>query len=217
MAEQQYDLFFRGDLVDGFFRDFVQADLQVLFKANDAYMARLFSGQEQLIKQQVYKATAIKYQTAFKQAGAKLIVRPHQAANRTAPTTSVDDAKAEPPVANNTLGFTDSQSGENDPDLIEQHQPPLQAPVIVPTWDLAPPGVDLGVARGFTPTLVDTSALTVASLGADLLLPDRFESPIPSVNTDGLSLAPVGGLIETLTGQAPEVKVDIGHLRVEPL
>ena len=73
------------------------------------------------------------------------------------------------------------------------------------------------MARGFTPTLVDTSALTVASLGADLLLPDRFESPIPSVNTDGLSLAPVGGLIETLTGQAPEVKVDIGHLRVEPL
>ena len=63
----------------------------------------------------------------------------------------------------------------------------------------------------------ESSEASVASLGADLLLPDRFESPIPSVNTDGLSLAPVGGLIETLTGQAPEVKVDIGHLRVEPL
>ncbi|MFT5007624.1 MAG: hypothetical protein ACI9RY_000970 [Reinekea sp.] len=217
MAEQQYDLFFRGDLVDGFFRDFVLADLQALFKANDAYMEGLFSGQEQLIKQQVDKATAIKYQRAFKQAGAKLIVRSHQHAGKVTPTVSEGVAKADPTAENKTLGFTDSQSSENDPSLIEQHQPPLHAPAAVPSWDLAAPGVDLGVARGFTPTLVDTSALTIATLGADLLMPERFESPTPIIDTGGLSLAPVGSLIETLPDQAPAVRVDISHLRVEPL
>lgn len=217
MAEQQYDLFFRGDLVDGFFRDFVQADLQVLLKAKDASMASLFSGHEQLIKQQVDKTTALKYQKAFKQIGAKLLVRPHQAASKTAPATAGGSARAERPAADDTLGFKDSQPGEDDSNLSEQHQPPLQAPSAIPSWDLAAPGVDLGVARGFTPRHVDTSALTLAALGADLQEPDPFEAPTPVVNTGGLSLAPVGGLIETVTDQRPAVQVDISHLRVEPL
>ncbi|WP_320822841.1 hypothetical protein [Reinekea sp.] len=231
MAEQQYDLFFSGDLVDGFFLDFVKVDIQTLFKASDAYVANLFSGQEQLIKKQVDKTTAIKFQTAFKQAGAKLIVRPHNAglasaASRVAPAEPVasrqpmaapEPAAARQPDTSVILGFSDSRSGENDPSLSAQYQPPLQAPKSVPGWDLSVPGTDMGVATAFEAANIDTSGLTVATVGEDLLLADPFESPAPIVNTDSLTLAPVGGLIDNLDDKPAPLVVDISHLHVEPL
>jgi len=235
MAEQQYDLFFSGDLVDGFFLDFVKVDIQSLFKASDAYVASLFSGQEQLIKKKVDKATAIKFQTAFKQAGAKLIVRPHNATLASepsqvappepiaapqptvAPAPTASTITARQPDTPAELGFSDTPSGENDPSLSEQHQPPLQAPKSVPIWDLSVAGADLGVATAFEPANIDTSALTVANVGTDLLSPDPFEAPAPIINTDSLTLASVGGLIETLADKAAPVLVDISHLRIEPL
>ena len=77
MADLYYDLFFNGQLLEGYFLDFVKADIQNLFKADDAYIDKLFSGQEQAIKLKVDKPTAIKFQQAFKKSGAKLIVKAH--------------------------------------------------------------------------------------------------------------------------------------------
>jgi hypothetical protein len=246
MAEQQYDLFFGGDLVDGFYLDLVKAEIQTLFNASDVYVNSLFSGQEPLVKKQVDKATAIKFQTAFKKAGGKLIVRPHdpfvaakprpvappkpaimpQPIAATEPATSaflISANQPGTPAGSAEPGFNGNRSSENAPDLVEQRQPPLQAPEAVPGWILSVPGADLGVATTFKPADIDTSALTMATLGADLLVPDPFESPaaivntVNTVNTDNLTLAPVGSRIETLNEKAAPVLVDISHLRVEQL
>jgi hypothetical protein len=242
MADQQYDLFFSGQLMDGFYEDFVKADIKALFKANDAYIDKLFSGQEQLIKRQVDKATAIKFQQAFKKAGAKLIVKVHapqiaqssgnplldeqtKSASQPAPATmtpvSAGTVPAPAPAAPHTgslhFQLTDNAvSGENNDELIEHHQPDIHAPDAVPTWGLAEAGSQLAEPSQIEPANVDTSALSVAEAGAVLTQATGFEAPAPVINTDAISLAEAGGDIETLDDKPPPVQVDTSHLRVEP-
>lgn len=244
MAEQQYDLLFSGQLLDGHFADFVKADIQQLFKADDAYIAALFSGTEQVIKRQVDKPTAIKFQQAFKKAGAKLVAKLHQpnsaqaqvAAESTTPTApekpqaqraaTVSNAPTPPPsaavkpqlvapkTANEFTLTTEVVAGESDDALIEHHQPELCAPETLPNWDLSAAGSALVEAEPFVPADIDTSNLTVADAG-ERLTPPAFEAPDPIINTDAISLAPNQGEIENLPDERQPVKVDTSHLSVE--
>lgn len=239
MADQQYDLFFSGQLIDGFYEDFVKADIKTLFKANDAYVEKLFSGQEQLIKRQVDKATAIKFQQAFKKAGAKLVVKLHspQAAASTK-TKSTAPAAASKPLEQQPLPKTNpapalatkpaeagsphfqltsnAVSGENNDTLIEHHQPDISAPEAIPAWDIAEVGAQLAEPKPVASLDVDTSALSLAETGATLTQQSGFEEPAPVINTDAISLAEAGSDIETLDDKPPPVRVDTSHLSVEP-
>ena len=230
MAEQQYDLFFSGQLLDGHFTDFVKADIKQLFKADDAYVNALFSGKEQVIKAKVDKATAIKYQQAFKKAGAKLIVKAHsaqvtqqtahQASNKMTPTSpSVSKPVAPKPTVTASTGplslTTQPSQGENSADLIENHQADIHAPSAVPNWDVSAPGVQLVEATVFQPANIDTSDITVADVGANLIAQQGFEEPTPFIDTSSISLAKAGGFIETLDDKPAPVRVDISHLRLE--
>jgi len=234
MAEQQYDLFFRGELVDGFYVDFVKADIQSLFKADQAYVDKLFSGQEQAIKTKADKATAIKFQQAFKKAGAKLIVRAHGApapiskpatTSKPAPIHEVKSASVNETTAQASqkqvisaeqfTTTTEATANENSPDLIESHQPDIHAPDSIPSWDLGAPGAQIGEESQFIPANVDTSALSVAETGADLIANKGFEEPAPIINVDALSLAAAGSDLEVLDDKPAPVIVDISHLSVE--
>jgi hypothetical protein len=222
MAEQQYDLLFSGQVLEGFFVDFVKADIQNLFKANQAYVDQLFSGQEQRIKSAVDKATAIKFQQAFKKAGAKLVVKAHdpskqatQASSKTRP--SADTVRKSTPNTS-TAAFeitTEAVAGENASDLIEHHQPDILPPTAAPSWDISAPGIDLVEPAPASEVNIDTSDLSVANVGESLISAPMFEEPAPVISTDGLSLAEPGGTIETIDDQKPPVQVDISHLSVE--
>lgn len=245
MTEVRYDLVFRGELIDGFFEDFVRSDLQAIFKADQQYIDRLFSGSDQAIKTNVDKATAIKFQQAFKKAGAKLIVKQHsvaQAPSRpaqvTAPPTGVKPTSAvTPPAAKtaprvtsvttesptpavkisaNTLTTTkDIISGEGDPSLVESHQPDIKAPDAIPNWNLSAPGAQLGEPTKITPLDIDTSSFTLAETGADLIVSRAPEEPAPIIDISNISIAESVGNIETLDDKLPPVVVDISHLSVE--
>jgi hypothetical protein len=233
MAEQLYDLTFSGELLEGYFIDFVKADLQTLFKVNEAYIDALFSGPNQTVKLKVNKATAIKYQKAFKQAGAKLIVRAHNpalirdkpgnkaeqapagAARTEARTTEARTGTQQTASENLTITLN-AVTGENAADLVEHHQPDLPVPETIPQWDIAAPGVQLVESTELPIAEVDTSSLTVAETGADLLGNAlQFEEPAPIINVDTLSLAPAGAELD-VTGDKPQpVEVDISHLKIE--
>ncbi|MDX1341134.1 MAG: hypothetical protein R3227_02230 [Reinekea sp.] len=229
MAEQQYDLLFSGQCLEGHYVDFVKADLQTLFKASQDYIDGLFSGQEQIIKRKVDKATAIKFQQAFKKAGAKLTVKIHNPSAQ--PTTPIVKAAAAPdtksvpnrPVQPQAptgipaqLGTTTAVApGENADDLIEHHQPDIKAPATVPSWDVSAPGAVLGGETPFVPANIDTSDLSVAAPGADLIIHSGFEEPTPVINTDAISLADPGATIDTLDDHQAPVRVDISHLSLE--
>lgn len=221
MADAQYDLFFNGQLLDGHFEDFVKADLKALFRTDDAYIDRLFNGELQTLKTKVDKATAIRFQQAFKKAGAKLIVRPHSAPQSHRPTPEKAAAKpqatpaTERPQAAAELTITASAvSGENDDALIEHHQPAITPPEQIPSWDLASPGTPLTDARADEArSEIDTHHLSLASPGSDLS-EYRWETPIATIDTEHLSVAPPGAELETLNDDKPAVQVDVSHLNV---
>ncbi len=229
MAEQQYDLFFCGDILEGHYLDFVKSDLQRLFKADDSYIDKLFTGSEQAIKLHVDKPTAIKYQKAFKAAGAKLIVRLHSnktpqvTTKPTRPNNTVP-ASNPPPISaassNSALKLTTvdhSIEGENSNNLIERHQPDISAPTTIPDWNIAHPGVRLVEPVEVEMPDIDTSGLSVANVGEDLLTRNAFESPAPIINTETISLAPPGTELDTLDEKPAPVKVDTSHLTIKAM
>lgn len=240
MADQQYDLFFNGQLLEGHFEDFVKADIKALFKANDAYVDRLFSGEDVAVKKAVDKTTAIKFQQAFKKAGAKLIVKVHSpgapatqpakpaVSTETGPSFQTEEPirspKAEtdqPKVAASSFATTEfeltqsSVAGENDSALIEHHQPDIQAPASLPTWDIAAAGEALVEAEEIESVSIDTSAFSLAETGSNLTEPNPFEEPAPVIDTSAITVAEVGTTLDTLKADHPPVSVDISHLSVE--
>lgn len=72
---QQFEIAFSGQIAPGAELSQVKAAIARLFKADEALLARLFSGQRMIIKQSVDAAAAAKYQSAFQRAGAVLEVR----------------------------------------------------------------------------------------------------------------------------------------------
>ncbi len=72
---QQFEIAFSGQIAPGAELSQVKAAIARLFKADEALLARLFSGQRMIIKQSVDAAAAVKYQSAFQRAGAVLEVR----------------------------------------------------------------------------------------------------------------------------------------------
>ncbi len=223
MSEQQYDLFFGGQVLEGHFVDFVKADIQQLFKADDKYVDSLFSGQEQVIKRKVDKPTAIKFQQAFKKAGAKLIVKAHnptiqpqvKPSQTSTPATNKANTTSTREQVSEFQLITTQKSGENADNLIEKHQPDINAPSVIPNWALSAPGAQLIEPSTFQPVDIDTSDLSVADVGANLSTQQGFEEPAPFIDVSAISLADVGATIDVLDDKPAPVSVDISHIRLE--
>ncbi len=85
MSQKLYNLEFSGQVVPGWDIDEVKANLAKLLKANEEKIYKLFSGGRFFIKKNVDHKTAIKINTALKDAGADCIIAPAQDAGATAP------------------------------------------------------------------------------------------------------------------------------------
>lgn len=193
MSEERFDIYFRGDLLEGFFVDFVRADMARLFKTDEARLAAFFSGDAQPIKLKVDKATAAKYQKALKQIGARPIIVP---AGQAVPEPEAEQASGHRPAPAPTPD--DEQSATADES----------------DWTILPPGSDIGEAREAPPARVDTSALSLAEPGADLV--DARTEPDPTVvDTSSLSLAEAGADLLEDGRAAPPPAPDTSHLSLD--
>ena len=85
MSEKLYNLEFSGRVIPGWDIDEVKANLAKLMKANEEKIYKLFSGSRFFIKKKIDHQTAIKINTALKDAGADCIIAPAQDAGATAP------------------------------------------------------------------------------------------------------------------------------------
>lgn len=76
MEETSYNLIFHGVIAEGQDAETVRKNIAELFKVSDDKVERLFSGRPVAVKKNVDHVTALKYQSAFKKAGALCSIEP---------------------------------------------------------------------------------------------------------------------------------------------
>lgn len=189
MSEERFDLYFKGDLLDGYYADFVKVDMARLFKTDVERIEPFFSGQPQPVKLKVDKAAAAKYQKALKAIGARLLIVP---AGQPLPTRHRHRQGTESNAAQPT-----SESEK----------------AAAPAWKILPPGSDIGERRDQAAVYVDTSRLSLAIVGAPLV--DKPKAPEPEpVDTSSLSLADAGEPLVEATRQPEPRPIDTSSLSV---
>lgn len=97
MSGDLYLIQFQGDIADGFSIGDVKHNLAALFKAPPEKIEKLFSGTPAVIRKNVDRATALKYQAAMKKAGAISRVIPVKSAD-TEPKPLAPDKTKQPGV-----------------------------------------------------------------------------------------------------------------------
>lgn len=187
---QQFEIAFSGEIAPGAQLEQVKAAIARLFQADDALLARLFSGQRMVIKQSIDTDAAAKYQAAFQRAGAVLEVR-----DLTAPSIEeiIPGLPAEEPTAN---AQPDSLSAPR----VESGRPAM--------LQVAPRDEYMAAFSA-----VQAPDFGIAPLGDDLQ-PTPAEKPAPNLDLSSMSLAPVGSDMGQLPGIEAVVSPDISHIKL---
>ena len=162
MSANDWEVVFSGEVAEGHDRAAVIANLARLFRTGEDRIARLFSGGEFVLKSRLDEDTARRYRATVQKAGALCRVRRREAA---------DTTTAAGPAPDTGAGRGEQGGG--------------------PAWTVDPPGVVILEQREKPVREVDTSRLSLAPPGADILEAADTETP-PPPDTSHLSLAPPG-------------------------
>ena len=200
MADPKYDIYFRGEILPEANEAEVRVAIAKIFNADDTKLAQLFSGKVNTIKKSVDKATAAKYQQAFKKAGAKAVI--------TVAKTVVNAQASKPPV--------------------EIPQPPKEKPineavakvtepkVAEANWGILPAGSDLLTSderRNIPDADIDTSAIKMVSPFAEVETKEKTAPSAP--DTSHISVANVGeDMNPNRSAPLPELELDLSEFSV---
>ncbi len=165
MPDPRFDIFFRGQIMEGRDPSSVKDEIAKLFKADADKVARLFSGKPICIKSAVDQETAARYRDAIRNAGALVEIRPaaqtlKEGAPEPAAVAASDQAPpAEPPA---------TEEGDmvllppNTGSLIDCAQEVAPQPIPdISSVALAPEGATIDESEEAPPAEIDTSDLTL--------------------------------------------------------
>ena len=197
MADPKYDIYFRGEILPGADAAQVKSAIAQIFKADAAKLAILFAGKVNTIKKSVDKATAAKYQQAFKKAGAKAVItlaKEEQSSESpaAAPVAGQQETAPLPKSSPESLSKPDSRvdsTADNTPDSI----PAIKQAISDANWDVLPSGSDLlkpDERRDIPDVDIDTSSIKVVSPFAEIEVDNKPIPPAP--DTSHISVAEVG-------------------------
>jgi hypothetical protein len=163
MAEQRYDLSYRGLLSPGADPDEARRRLGAIFKLKEAGLDRLFTGKPVIVKRDVDAPTAAQFERIFAQAGAELTVVP------------INGGDAEP-----------------EPAAPEEDESPQGLSIDTSMLSLAPPGGVLEEPPPAVSLELDISYLSLVP-GDDWTLADCEPppTPIPLPDLSYLTLVPL--------------------------
>ncbi len=174
---QYFEIAFSGQLLPSAELSQTKAAIIRLFKADEAALARLFSGVRVVIKSRVDAATAAQYQAAFKQAGAVLELR------------ELECQESGDLTQRNVAQHAEVQSGQEqvfDALHVKARDQYMAAFSHVQALDfgLAPVGVDLQPASvEVAAPQFDFSDLTLAPVGSDMgQLPPSRPQQLPDIS-----------------------------------
>ena len=192
MTDKLFDIAFSGQIVDGADLQVVKQVIGKIFKADEARLAKMFSGRRILIKRQADEITMIKYRGAFQKAGAVCeIVDLSEQAESTAGNS--------PPPVNKTPEAPQTDDAEyvsKYPESDEVPQALLSIPLDVNgeniqdlSADVAPVGSSMqDQIKAVEEPVIDISGIDVAPVGSDMSQ-NKGEAPPPPPDTTGLTMA----------------------------
>ncbi len=209
MADEKYDLVFRGELEPGADLAEVKQNLSRLFKMDLARIEALFSGRAIVLKRGLDAETAGKYRMAIRKAGASIAVSSSQpAASAGAPASP--STNTSPANQNQPQTAAAGSAGENPS---SPATPPVRSNAATEDFSLAPVGGDI-LAPNEKPRQpvveINTAAFSLRPAGGALLDDDEYEQQVPlPLDLQGLDLAPVGADVLKPEERRTEVDVDI--------
>lgn len=228
MDSSVYDIYFQGEALEGFDINVVKQNMAKLFQANAQTLTALFSGKTVLLKKDLNKDDALKYQTLLKKAGAKIVIKARRvdvAAGTTqapAHAAPMQQATARPAAQSSPVAAKESSAAPTASAPLTASVSPAGAgnnTASSPSWSVAPAGSGLlkpEERHEAAPVQVDTSALSVAALSP---MPQVQKAVPPPPDTSNLSVAAVGttlgtGERERINAQAivPDVAFDVAEV-----
>lgn len=210
--EQRYNIYFAGQVMDGFALDSVREQLARVFNADAATLEKLFCGTPQLIKRNCDKSTALKYKQALERAGAVPVIKRAGAPAAAAPADAKAMTAAEKIAA---LAAAPDHTAYRAEPAAPSPTTLQQAPVAESGGiALTPPGTEVlreheraePIARE-----VDTSGLAVETAER---LSERAPPPPPAPDTTHLSMADVGASIPNLAATATPLSPSLEGLEL---
>lgn len=245
-SQPLFDLIFRGDILPGHQLPEVKAKLAQLFKTDVVKINALFSGAAVQLKRNLDQATAEKYQTVLRKAGAAVQLA-EAGKVRTAPVAASREPKTAPVAPPTALqprsDLQESAAAKRDAASAatpgQQAAPatagatpapvgsPVPAPVAAATeptgLSLAPVGADLreGQEKPHVETpAVDVSQITMRPPGADLL--DDSERPVVkavAVRGENYGLSELGAdlLHDSEKSPAAAIRIDLPDVDLAPV
>jgi len=190
MMDGQFDVIFRGQTMKNRALDEVKANLVALFKSSPEAVEKLFSGDEVAIKKSLDYTTAMKYQSALKNAGALALIK----------EVEKQQAPQQPVQNQNRASFATPEPEDPVQAAVAKQEPILQQATVKESVNQPAKAQD-------------DSGMTLAAAGARILPNKVYEKR--EVDTSELSLANVGERI--LPKKPPEnhPQPSIDHLKLE--
>lgn len=220
--DERYRLIYRGEILDGQHRAVVKRRLTELLKLGDAQVEKLFAGQPVVLKRDVDRDTAARYQALFKKAGGRLRVTAEAAAGASGVPDTAAPRVASAAPADAAVSATETQvASVRTPEFEVQSTwfPPPAEPrgeIEAPEYSLAAVGSDLSEGRDEPPPRVPDADFEIAEVGADLLT-DRVEVPVADLGPLNFEVAEVGADIGPRPPPSDARAPDVSHLAiVEP-
>ncbi|MFL0803711.1 MAG: hypothetical protein K6L81_08325 [Agarilytica sp.] len=213
MAEELYNIVFKGELVRSFELDAVKKNVGQLFKMQGPKLDALFSGKTIVLKRNLNFDAATKYRVAIKKAGARVDLMPVESAAEAAPDAP-NPAKA--------------QVGQGDAPAASAPRPMGKAVFGEQASSLdastTAPGSSAAVAKPESPkeavqALADESGFSLAPVGTSVLNEsERSEQQSVDVDTSQLSLKEAAGdLLDTAEKRQYEsLDVDLSGIDLAP-
>ena len=193
MADPKYDIYFRGEILPGADAAQVKSAIAQIFKADAAKLATLFSGKVNTIKKSVDKATAAKYQQAFKKAGAKAVITlAKEEQSSDVPTASPVNAQQNT-ARSSESSLESSSKPDSTVDSTSASTSVIKQAIADANWDVLPSGSDLlkpDERRDIPDVDIDTSSIKVVSPFAEIEVDNKPIPPAP--DTSHISVAEVG-------------------------
>ena len=183
MIEGKFDVVFRGQVVKNIELTQVKNNLVKLFKSSPEAVERLFGGKEVTIRKGLDYASAMKYQSALKAAGALALIKElndqteKEAQVKTGQSSSVTQSKPEVKVQAAEKVSSTSATVASIP---EEPVNPEEVSIAAVGAQILPPKV-------YQQREVDTSEYSLAEAG-ERILPEKAPEEFPQPSIDHLSL-----------------------------